>query len=155
MTTHDGAVTARIAAPPSAVFDLITALDRLPEWNAHIDHIVERSADPAEGVEWVVEIRAMGTHWNSRSRVQELDRDTLRFAHISQSDDGNPSFALWTWQVTPAEEGAAITVNWQLNPRTFWRRALFARIRHRQLKNEVSVSIAAAERVLAVGRARA
>jgi hypothetical protein len=37
---------------------------------------------------------------------------------------------------------------WELRPKTFWRRTLLARIRHRQLKKEVRASLAAAGALL-------
>src|SRR5690242_7526236 len=71
-----------IDATPDEVFAAITDLDRLPSWNAHIPTIVERPGGPlATGVEWVVRINALGTHWNSRSRVVVHDPEHHRFGH--------------------------------------------------------------------------
>lgn len=150
-----GSITERLAVPPDDLFDLISSVDRLPNWNEHIHHVVEApSGNPREGDEWVVEIRAMATHWNSRSRVQEVDPDARRFALRSQTDDGNPSYGLWTWQVTPVADTAEVTVTWELHPQTFWRRILISRIRHRQLKEEVKNSLREAERTLAAAGSR-
>ena len=66
-----------------------------------------------------------------------------RFAYVTRTDDGNPSRAYWTWVLSPVENGTQVTVKWELHPKTFWRKTLFARIRHRQLKNEVRTSIGA------------
>jgi hypothetical protein len=76
--------------------------------------------------------------------LQELDPVSRRFAHTSCSDDGNPSFAYWTWELAPTDAGTRITVSWELQPKTFWRKWLLARIRHRQLKNEVGTSLRSA-----------
>jgi uncharacterized protein YndB with AHSA1/START domain len=140
-----GSVGGHVDASPDAMFDLITDIDRLPEWNEHIDHIVARPSELTDGAEWVVEMRAMGTHWDSRSRVLELDRDRHRFVHRTQTDDGNPSYAIWTWELAPAGGGTDVSIRWELNPKTFFRKALAARMRHRQLKHEVATSIRAAE----------
>jgi hypothetical protein len=94
-------------------------------------------------------MRAMGNAWNSRSRVVEHDHGALRFCYRSQADDGNPSFGLWTWTVQDAgPEAATVTVAWELHPKTFARRVLLARVRHRQLRNEVRESVRALERTL-------
>ncbi|MEX1146012.1 MAG: hypothetical protein WEE69_11980 [Acidimicrobiia bacterium] len=111
--------------------------------------LVERPAEMARDAEWVVEMRAMGNTWNSRSRVIEHDRGALRFCYRSQTDDGNPSYGLWTWTVQDAGSHAAtVTVTWELHPKTFARRALLARVRHRQLRKEVRESVRAVERAL-------
>lgn len=140
-----GSVTEVVKADPKAMFEMITDIDRLPEWNQLIQHVVERPAVLEAGVEWVVEMKAMGSRWNSRSRVEEHDHGTLRFAYRSRTDDGNPSYALWTWQVAEGPVGTRVTVEWDLHPKTFWRKALLARIRNRQLRKEAQASIRAAE----------
>jgi uncharacterized protein YndB with AHSA1/START domain len=48
-------VEATVEAPAAAVFDLISDIDRLPEWNANMTEVVERpSGELAAGAEWVV-----------------------------------------------------------------------------------------------------
>jgi hypothetical protein len=79
----------------------ITNIERLPESNERIARIIERPDALDEGAEWVVEIRAMGTHWNSRSRLAEFDRDALRFAYQSMSDDANPFSTTWSAPCSP------------------------------------------------------
>jgi len=145
-----GSITETIDAPAAKVFALVSDIDRLPEWNALIQRVVERPTELARNAEWVVEMRAMGNTWNSRSRVVEHDHGALRFCYRSQTDDGNPSYGLWTWTVQDAgSEGSAVTVAWELHPETFVRRALLARVRHRQLRKEVRESVRAVERTLA------
>ena len=142
-------VTTTVAAPPEAVFDLITDLDRLPEWNANIKAVVERPPALTPGAEWVVEVRALGQSWRSRSRVEALDPDDRSFAYRSGTDDGNPSYGLWEWRVRENGNGAEVTVSWELHPATFWRKVLLGPMRHRQLRRtEVPASIAALARVL-------
>jgi hypothetical protein len=60
----------------------------------------------------------------------------------SRSNDGNPSYALWSWQVTPRGEGSTLTVTWTVHPKTFWRRLLLARVRRGFLADEVRDSVA-------------
>jgi hypothetical protein len=143
------AVTATVAAAPGAVFALVTDIDRLPEWNAIIQRVVERPDRLVPDAEWVVELSAMGRRWNSRSRAIEVRPDEGRFRYRSQSDDGNPSFGIWEWTVVAATGGASVTVTWDLYPKTFWRRVVLARLRDRMLRTrEVPASIEALQRVL-------
>jgi hypothetical protein len=90
----------------------------------------------------------MGHSWPSRSRVEEVDSGRRVFAYRSQTDDGNPSYALWRWEVEPADGGSRVKASWDLNPQTFWRRVLLGRMRARQLRREVPASIQSLGRVL-------
>lgn len=142
-------VAGAVPNAPNEVFTLLTDLDRLPEWNAIMTGLVDRPDTVEPGAEWVVEFKALGNTWRSRSRVEEYDPDLRVFAYRSCTDDGNPSYAIWRWVVEPAPEGGSqLTVSWDLNPATFWRRVLLARIRARQLKREVPASIDSLTRVL-------
>jgi uncharacterized membrane protein len=141
-----GSVTQVVAAPAPAVFALVTDIERLPTWNQLIQNVDERPETVARDAEWVVELRAMGNTWHSRSRVLEHNPGSGRFVYRSQTDDGNPSYAIWTWTVDDDPTGATVTVSWELYPKTFVRRVLMAPVRNRQLRNEVRASILAAER---------
>jgi uncharacterized protein YndB with AHSA1/START domain len=142
----------RIAAAPDTVFAALTNPHALPAWNRAITRVLDAPASLAPGDEWVVEVTAFGRSWPSRSRVEVLDRTDRVFQHRSASDDGNPSYAAWRWQVTPDSEGSLVTVTWRLNPRTFWRRALLARIRGVQIaRKEVPASLVALERSIHAG----
>jgi hypothetical protein len=150
MKPLEGSVTDRLSAPADELFDLISNVHRLPEWNEHIHHVVEApKGETQPGDEWVVEIRAMASRWNSRSRIEKVDRDAGLFALRSQTDDGNSSYAKWEWLVTPANGQSEVKVSWRLYPKTFWRRFLLSKIRHRQLKEEVRGSLRSAERAAA------
>lgn len=149
MRSVKGSVTERVDVPAATLFGLISDVDRLPEWNEIIQRVVERPAEMKVGAEWVVEMRALGSRWRSRARVEDIDAEAFRFAYRSQTDDGNPSYALWTWTLSPGQDQTEASVTWDLHPETFWRRTLLVRIRHRSLRNEVRSSIHAAERLLA------
>jgi hypothetical protein len=140
---YDGAVTCHVSALPNAVFDLVIDVDRLPQWNAQIPRVIKSVENLVEGSEWVIVQRGLGpgVQWSSRAQVIELNRATRRFVYHSRSEGPNPSFAIWTWNVMPAGNGSVVTVSWQLNPKTFWRKALAAGLRHRQLKREVRASL--------------
>ena len=115
------------------IFSVVTAIDRLPEWNASITAVVEQPYCLDVGAQWIVEMRALGQKWHSRSVVEALDPIGRCFAYRSVTDDGNPSYALWTWVVGHHAEGALVTVACELHPLTFWRRILLVRVRSHQL----------------------
>jgi len=133
----------RIDAPPSAVFDLVTSVSRLPEWNPAITEVLDAPGQLAIGTVWRVRLHALGQSWVSRSEVVALDPAARRFAYRSQSDDGNPSYADWEWQVEPDGTGSRVTVTVDLNPLTFWRRLLLIRVRRPVLRREMHASLAA------------
>jgi uncharacterized protein YndB with AHSA1/START domain len=142
LTEFHGKASATIEAPPGDVFAAITAVDRLPQWNGRIARVIRAPDAPlADGVEWVVKMSVPPATWPSRSRVTTYDPVRLVFAHTSQSDDGNPSYAEWRWTVIPDAAGARVTVEWSVHPKTFWRRFLFAKLRRRQLQSEAPASL--------------
>jgi hypothetical protein len=154
VTEFHGSAGVVLAAEPAQVFALVTDVRRLTDWNTHVEQIIE---DPgprlAEGVEWVVQIHAMGTRWPSRSHVSVLDRDGLRFEYTSRTDDGNPSYVVWSWQVAAHDRGSELTVTWAGYPKTFWRRALLARVRSPRLDAEVHASLSGLGTYLVASRA--
>ena len=68
-----GSVTESVPEPADEVFAFLTDVDRLPEWNAIIAEVAECPDVVQRDAEWVVEIKAMGTSWKSRSKVEEYD----------------------------------------------------------------------------------
>ncbi len=138
-----GTADIELDASAAEVFAAITDIDALPSWNAHVRRVLEPPGRPlAEGVEWVIEMRAMGTTWPSRARLVRYDPDGGVFEHLSRTDDGNPSWAEWRWQVAPLPGGRArLAVEWTLQPRSFWRRLLLARLRAPLLRDEVVESL--------------
>ena len=134
-------LTRRLDVEPDAALRTIVDVHSLPAWNAAVTRVLEAPTTLTVGSEWVVEVSAMGGHWPSRSRLTDLDPDARRFAYRSATDDGNPSYADWTWEVAEASGGCEVTVTWTLNPQTFWRRALLARVRQHQLRTEVAASL--------------
>ena len=143
-----GSATLTVAAQPADVFDLITDIDRLPEWNTCVEKILESPAALEGGAEWVVQMHAMGLRWPSRSYVHEVNPRALRFSYKSQSDDGNPSSAEWAWELEPTANGTSVTVKWDLYPRTRFRKLIAVRLRSKQLRTEVAASLARIETVL-------
>jgi len=135
-------VSGRVDAPPAATFALVVDITRLPEWNRAITEVVVAPAPLAPGTVWKVRIRALGQSWVSKSQVVELDPATLRFAYRSQSDDGNPSYADWAWQVeSDGESGSRVSVTVELEPLTFWRRHLLVKFRRPALRREMHASL--------------
>jgi len=139
-----------VAAPSDAVFALITTPECLPEWNGAIVRVIDAPDQLRSGAVWVVEVAALGRSWASRSTVVDVDPAARHFAYRSRTDDGNPSYADWSWQVADAPGGCEVTVSLALHPATFWRRVLLAKIRSSQLRRrelpaslEALVSVAA------------
>src|SRR5271169_2539872 len=144
MKEFHGRASARIDAPPHAVYDLITDVGRLPEWNSAIEAVVERPPTLAEGVEWTVKMHPPGVpSWGSVSRVEALDRPNFRFAYETRNADGNPSYTKWAWEVVGAGDGAEISVSWDVYLKTLDRRILAGPLRRRMLEREVSTSLVA------------
>ena len=132
-----------------AAFRTLTDIERLPEWNDAMTSVIEKPDRLEVGAEWLVEFHALGQTWRSRSVVEEIDYAGRRFVYRSGTDDGNPSFARWTWDVSGHDHGSQVAVSWELHPATFWRRVLLVRIRARQLaRTEIPASLAALSRVV-------
>src|SRR5919107_1430121 len=142
--------TASVVIPetPDRVFALLTDLDQLPSWNTEITAVLQRPVQLVPGTEWVTQIQAAGMSWPSRTRLLELDGQRRRLTYRSVSDDGNPSFTIWTWEVTSHPAGARVSVAWDPVPRTFWRRHLVVHWRRRCLTRQVPRSLHALAAVL-------
>ena len=141
-----GSASDRVDADADAVFRLITDVERLPEWNGAIECVVERPAELTAGAEWIVKMhpnRMMS--WQSRSTVEDIDRDQHRFSFRTVNADGNPSYTDWKWEITPLETGADVSVTWDVHLETIDRRLLAGPIRQRQLRKEVAASLHAIE----------
>jgi hypothetical protein len=129
---------------PDAVFRTLTDIAGLPSWNARMTSVIHQPSAPEVGAAWVVDFNVLGRRWRSRSTVEELDVARRRFAYRSRTDDGNPSYRRWTWDVAEDPAGSRVSVRWELHPVTFWRRVLLGRIRARQLaRTELPASLAA------------
>ena len=137
-----GSDASRLTAPANVVFAALIDVDGLPAWNARVHHVIESPAGPLEeGSEWVVQMRASGGRWPSRARAVVVDAANGRLEHESRSDDGNPSYGLWSWHVLPVGDGSELSVTWAVYPRTWGRRLLGARIRRPALVKEVRASL--------------
>ena len=149
MKEFHGRASTRVDTTPQAVFDLITDVDRLPEWNAAIEAVVERPSTLAKGVEWTVKMHPPRVpSWKSVSRVEEFDRDKYRFAYETRNADGNPSYVKWAWEIAGADTGIEIAVTWDCYLETFDRRVLAGPLRKSQLAREVPNSLAAIAKVV-------
>jgi uncharacterized protein YndB with AHSA1/START domain len=137
-----GRVAALIDADPDRVYSVITDIRQLPRWNRRITEVVQAPMPPlADGAEWTVRLVAPPGRWVSRARVLTYDPAARVFRHRSSTDDGNPTYVDWTWTVTPNGPDSQVAVEWQAEVKTFWRQALFARLRRAQLTGEVLASL--------------
>jgi uncharacterized protein YndB with AHSA1/START domain len=144
MKEFHGTASARVYARPQVVFDLITDVGRLPEWNTAIETVLERPPALSEGAQWTVKMHPPHVpSWVSVSRVEEIDQSRLHFAYETRNADGNPSYAQWIWTVIGVGNSAEVTVSWDVYLRTLDRRILAGPLRKRQLQREVQNSLAA------------
>jgi uncharacterized protein YndB with AHSA1/START domain len=127
-------VRAHVSGAPTDVFSLVSEPSRLPEWNRAITEVVEAPAR-----------LEVGSSWISESRVTTLDSATRTFSYRSRTDDGNPCYADWEWQVEPDGGGAKVIVSVELHPTTFWRKHLLVRVRQPALRKEMVESLRALE----------
>jgi uncharacterized protein YndB with AHSA1/START domain len=144
MKEFHGSASITLDGSPDAVFDLITDVNRLPEWNAAIGEVVDRPAALDTGAEWTIKMAPprMPT-WFSVSRLAELDPASRRFAYTTRNADGNPSHVEWAWSVAERGDGAEVTVTWGCYLKTADRRLLAGPLRKRQLAREVPASLRA------------
>ena len=53
-----------IDGDPGVIFATITDIQRLPEWNGAIEHVIDRPAELTTGGKWTVEMHpARGMRW--------------------------------------------------------------------------------------------
>lgn len=71
-----------------------------------------------------------------------LDAERMRFRYRTVNADGNPSYTLWSWELTPTLSGVEVSVHWDVDLETLDRRLLAGPIRRRQLRREVAGSLA-------------
>jgi uncharacterized protein YndB with AHSA1/START domain len=144
MKEFHGSASTQVDAPPQAVYDLISDVGRLTEWNTAIEAVVDRPPALAKGVEWTVKMHPPHVpSWRSVSRVETIDRPNLRFAYETRNVDGNPSYTRWAWAVVGTDNSAEVSVSWDVYLKTLDRRILAGPLRKRQLEREVPKSLAA------------
>jgi uncharacterized protein YndB with AHSA1/START domain len=137
-----GSAEAHVAANAASVFAVVTDVDELPRWNAAIDAVIDAPGQVVPGAEWTVRMRPNRmVHWLSVSTAETVNRDDLTFAYRTVNADGNPSYAVWRWQITPCEVGSDVCVTWDVYLKTWDRRHLAGPIRRRQLRKEVAGSL--------------
>jgi Polyketide cyclase / dehydrase and lipid transport len=144
-----GSATEHMAATAADVFTFITDIDRLPEWNAAIQDVIEKPVELQPGADWLVTMHPNAVMtWKSRSTVDAIDREACRFSYRTVNADGNPSYTLWTWDVAPGESGTTVSVKWDVYLKTWDRRLLGGPIRSRQLRKEVAASLSSIGRTV-------
>ena len=143
MTVRRGSATAIAPIGADEVFALLTDPSRLPEWNRIMTELSEAPPSLSPGCQWVVGFKAMRVmRWQSRSWCEEIDAEGHRLVYRSGTDDGNPSYALWTWVVEDRPDGTSqVRVEWELHPKTFLRRHPLSRVRNWMLRQEVPASL--------------
>jgi hypothetical protein len=144
---HDRAETT-IDADANALFTTVTDLERLPDWNKAIERVIDRPRALTAGASWTVQMRPSRLmRWKSVSTLSELDGEARRFSYRTVNADGNPSYALWEWEVTRTADRVQVSVSWDVFLETLDRRLLAGPIRRRQLRREVADSLSALGRL--------
>ena len=128
---------------PRVTFDTITDIERLPEWNGAIEQVIDRPVRLTTRSTWTVEMHPTRLlRWKSVSTLQELDAEGLRFTYRTVNADGNPSYTLWSWELTPTPPNVQVSVHWDVYLETLDRRLFAGPIRRWQLRKEVAASLA-------------
>ena len=150
MKVFQGRATTHVDAPADAVFDLLTDVSRLPEWNRAIEAVVDDPGPLTPGTEWTVTMHPPRLpRWGSISHLERIDPQELQFAYRTRNADGNPSWVDWSWTATNADDGCDVTVEWTCHLETLDRRFLAGPMRKRQLAREVPKSLEALARAVA------
>lgn len=139
-----GSHTGHVDAAPDDVFAAVTDISSLDEWNHRIQRVVLEPGRLEPDAEWLVELKILGQRFESRSRVIEMDPVARRFRYRS-SPEGDPDFAIWTWEVEPDGSGSRVRVTWDLNPQQLVNRVFWVRVRSRGLNKELPASLRALE----------
>ncbi len=142
-----GRASRHVNSPADVVFGVVIDLNRLPAWNRRMTGVVEVPPNLTTGAEWVVAFRLLGKRFNSRSVLLELDEGRRRFSHRSKPEDDDPSSTVWTWEVEPEGTGSRVTLSWDLQPVTRFRRLVAAPVRAWQIpRTDAPQSLAALAR---------
>ncbi len=142
-----GEVSRIIDAATTQVFDVLTDLERLPEWNDCIQRVVECPVAVEEGADWLVVMNVpLLPRWKSRSTVIHVDRTNFRFVYRSTREARNPSYIDWFWEAYDRGGRTEVTVRWHGYPLTVFGRRVGAPMRRRQLRHEVATSLEALAR---------
>jgi uncharacterized protein YndB with AHSA1/START domain len=151
MDHFEGHASRVVEATPDATFALISDIDRLPEWNAAIEKVVDQPATLAPGAEWTVRMHPPHIPtWGSISKADVVDRVARRFSYETRNTDGNPSYVTWSWTVEPrGAHESVVAVSWRCELRTFDRRYFAGPMRKRGLAREVPRSLDALASMLA------
>lgn len=114
---HSYSDSIQIDAPPSAVWELVTAMERYGEWSSeNTGGYWRKNAEGVPGTGRVgdqfVGINRRGeTEW--KALVEIVEREEGRsFAFITGGADAN--YVFWQYVLEPNGEGTRLTENWEL-----------------------------------------
>jgi len=117
----------RIAAPPSAVWELVTAMERYGEWSSeNTGGYWRKGADGAPGTgqigdQFVGINRRDGVEWKALVEIVERD-DERAYAFVTGGTEMN--IAHWRYELQPDGDGTVLVEQWTLrNPAFFLEQA--------------------------------
>ncbi len=105
------AQTVHVAAPPDAVYDLVTDITRTGEWSPICEAAWwDDGAGPRAGAWFSGRNRTGDTVWQTRSLVDVAERPR-EFAWLVGG-----GFVRWSYTLAAAERGTDLTETWQFRP---------------------------------------
>ena len=111
----------RIEAPPSAVWALVTSMDRYGEWSSeNTGGYWRKGADGEPGTGQVGDMfvgvnRQGDREWKAPVEIIERDEERV-FAFVTGGLAGN--YALWRYDLQPDDSGTVLTETWNLRTMT-------------------------------------
>ena len=117
------AESVRIAAPPSRVWELVTAMERYGEWSSeNTGGYWRKGPDGVPGTgqvgdQFVGINRRDGAEWKAPVEIVERDEERV-FAFVTGGTAMN--LARWRYQLDDDGDGTRLTEDWELRNRAFF-----------------------------------
>lgn len=101
---HVATSRARFAAPPDALFTVLTDFERWPSWNSSV-RTMERGPDREGKAVWI----ATGS-WGRMPSILEVVEPPRRLVTRIPEDAGLGFSGSWTYEITPDPDGAWLSI---------------------------------------------
>lgn len=108
-------VSRTVAAPPEVIFDLLTDVERMPDWSPEVveSSWVGDATAPAVGARFTGK-NVVGTmSWSTKPKITEL-----AVAKVFEFRVPAPSRSTWRYELTPAPDGTIVTETLTQSKRT-------------------------------------
>ena len=117
------AESVRIAAPPSRVWELVTAMERYGEWSSeNTGGYWRKGPDGVPGTgqvgdQFVGINRRDGVEWKALVEIVERE-DERSYAFVTGGRE--LEIVMWRYDLQPDADGTVLTESWQLRNRAFY-----------------------------------